>query len=120
MHPRLHNALAKLLLGVVLTSLCVQATAAPNILVILADDAGYADFGFQGGGIHGDFADLTPNMDSLASGGALEVHFGLGQQTADDIGETAISPLTWTAATAVSPRTFANIPPNKPSPTKRR
>ncbi|MCU0786567.1 MAG: sulfatase-like hydrolase/transferase, partial [Verrucomicrobia bacterium] len=44
-------------------------TAAPNILVILADDAGYADFGFQGGGINGDFAALTPHIDSLAMGG---------------------------------------------------
>jgi hypothetical protein len=41
----------------------------PNILIILADDAGYADFGFQGGGIHGDFAALTPNIDSIAGGG---------------------------------------------------
>jgi arylsulfatase A-like enzyme len=43
--------------------------AAPNIIVILADDAGYADFGFQGGGINGDFANLTPNIDSIATGG---------------------------------------------------
>ena len=45
------------------------APSAPNILVILADDAGYADFGCQGGGIHGDFATLTPNIDSIATGG---------------------------------------------------
>ncbi len=42
----------------------------PNILVIRADDAGYADFGFQGGGINGDFADLTPRLDSLSRSGA--------------------------------------------------
>ena len=37
----------------------------PNVLVILADDAGYADFGFQGS------ADaVTPNIDSIARNGA--------------------------------------------------
>jgi arylsulfatase A-like enzyme len=50
-------------------SFVALAAPAPNILVILADDAGYADFGFQGGGIQGDFAALTPHIDSLASGG---------------------------------------------------
>src|SRR5262245_17864322 len=45
------------------------ATAKPNILVILSDDAGYADFGFQGGGNNGDYADLTPNLDSLVTNG---------------------------------------------------
>jgi arylsulfatase A-like enzyme len=56
-----------------LCALCVLcgsiSHAATNIIVILADDAGYADFGFQGGGINGDFADLTPNIDSIATGG---------------------------------------------------
>jgi hypothetical protein len=37
----------------------------PNILVIVADDLGYADLGFQGGK---DIA--TPNIDSIAAGGA--------------------------------------------------
>ena len=36
----------------------------PNILVILSDDAGYADFGFTGG------TDIpTPHLDRIASGG---------------------------------------------------
>ena len=36
----------------------------PNILVIVADDLGYADLGFQGG------TDVpTPNIDSIAAGG---------------------------------------------------
>jgi hypothetical protein len=57
---------------IILTSFCLLASslaAPPNILVILADDAGYADFGFQLGGINGDFAALTPNIDSLAASG---------------------------------------------------
>lgn len=45
------------------------AASKPNILVILADDAGYADFGFQGGGKNGDYARLTPNLDRLATNG---------------------------------------------------
>lgn len=36
----------------------------PNIVVILVDDAGYADFGFQG-----ETDLLTPNIDRLAAGG---------------------------------------------------
>lgn len=36
----------------------------PNILLILSDDAGYADFGFQGSEIM-----KTPNLDKLAEGG---------------------------------------------------
>ncbi|RME90514.1 MAG: hypothetical protein D6766_13170, partial [Verrucomicrobia bacterium] len=47
----------------------VLAATQPNILLILTDDAGYVDFGFQGGGIDGDFADLTPHIDSLAASG---------------------------------------------------
>lgn len=38
----------------------------PNVLVILADDAGYADFGF-----HGSKEMKTPNIDKLANGGVI-------------------------------------------------
>ena len=38
----------------------------PNILILLADDAGYADFGFMGS------ADIqTPNIDRLAAEGRI-------------------------------------------------
>jgi len=52
-----------------LATSALAATNKPNILVILADDAGYVDFGFQGGGINGDYAALTPNLDRLATNG---------------------------------------------------
>ncbi len=41
----------------------------PNIVVLLADDAGYGDFGFQGSA-NEDLAPLTPHIDSIARGGA--------------------------------------------------
>lgn len=40
----------------------IEKTAKPNIVVILIDDAGYADFGFMGSN---DL--LTPNLDKLAA-----------------------------------------------------
>ncbi|OAV45906.1 hypothetical protein A3850_012625 [Lewinella sp. 4G2] len=44
----------------------VLSPARPNILLILADDAGWGDFGFQGA------ADLrTPNLDQLALDGTI-------------------------------------------------
>lgn len=41
-----------------------------NILLIYADDAGYADFGFQPGSLD-DVGDLTPNINRIANEGAL-------------------------------------------------
>ena len=38
----------------------------PNILIILADDAGYSDFGFMGSD-----EIKTPNLDKLASDGVM-------------------------------------------------
>jgi arylsulfatase A-like enzyme len=47
-----------------MTSLVAVAERKPNILIILADDLGYADLGFQG------CKDIpTPNLDTLASSG---------------------------------------------------
>jgi len=49
----------------------------PNLLLILTDDAGYADFGFQQSG--NDFAGLTPHLDALA---ARSVRFDAAYVTA--------------------------------------
>ncbi len=43
--------------------------SAPNVLIILADDMGYSDIGAYGSEIS------TPNLDQLASGGALFTQF---------------------------------------------
>jgi len=63
------NSIYRLFVLCSLLSTASPAQAACNILVILADDAGYADFGFQLGGINGDFAKLTPHIDSIATTG---------------------------------------------------
>ncbi len=46
----------------------------PNVVLLLADDAGYADFGFQE---HTDaaMAGLTPHIDTIATGGARLTDF---------------------------------------------
>lgn len=61
------------LLGLVfLVSQTVAQTAAatrrPNIVLLYADDAGYADFGFQADCAE-DMAGLTPHIDSIAKAG---------------------------------------------------
>ncbi|MEM0995263.1 MAG: sulfatase [Bacteroidota bacterium] len=57
-----------LLLFFSLSYFCVEAqkdtTRPPNILLIIADDAGYADFGFQGSKVM-----KTPHLDRLAARG---------------------------------------------------
>lgn len=40
----------------------------PNIIVLMSDDAGYADFGFQPN-VADDYKDVTPRIDSIAAGG---------------------------------------------------
>lgn len=51
-------------IGATNIALSADAPKKPNILVIVADDLGYADLGFQGG------TDIpTPHIDSLATGG---------------------------------------------------
>lgn len=51
-------------------SVAVRAQDRPNIVVILSDDAGYADFGFTGGR-----AVPTPSVDRIAREGALLSQF---------------------------------------------
>ncbi len=58
-----------LVAGVLLQPLAVAADERPNVIILYADDAGYADFGFQ---THTDPAmrNLTPHIDSIARSGA--------------------------------------------------
>ena len=47
----------------------LQAADKPNVVILFADDAGYADFGFQES-VRPDMAHLTPHIDSIAAAGA--------------------------------------------------
>lgn len=59
----LMRSLASLLAGLLLASAAVAATP-PNVLIMVADDLGYADVGFNGSKII-----ATPNLDRLAATG---------------------------------------------------
>ena len=69
---RVRNVAARCLLiwGIGISSMLAHAAAdnAPNLVILLADDAGYADFGFQPN-CDDDVVGLTPHLDSLASDG---------------------------------------------------
>ena len=59
--------------GIFIFALCqvsgyAFANDLPNIIVLLSDDAGYADFGFQPH-VRDDFKNLTPRIDSIAKAG---------------------------------------------------
>ncbi|MDP3068921.1 MAG: arylsulfatase [Opitutaceae bacterium] len=68
--PRLVRALALLAIFAGLTSAPAATPARPNIVVLLADDAGWGDYGFSGNG-----QVATPNIDRIARGGASLDHF---------------------------------------------
>ena len=53
-----------LLLLAIIAQLSIYAQQQPNIIVLFSDDAGYADFGFQGSKIM-----KTPNLDKLSRQG---------------------------------------------------
>jgi len=66
MNLHIHTLLAAMVLASLTLSLARAEAAAPrpNIIVILADDLGYADLGVQGG------QDIpTPNIESIAKTG---------------------------------------------------
>jgi len=75
-------ALVLLVVGSVFTAGCLGEAVAraggeapdgrPNILLIVADDLGYADLGAYGSDIR------TPNIDRLAAEGLLFTHFHTG------------------------------------------
>src|SRR5690242_11955384 len=65
--PRWVNCMSRLLAWLALLGVSISAAGEadmPNILVIVADDLGYADIGVQGGK-----AVPTPNIDALAASG---------------------------------------------------
>jgi arylsulfatase A-like enzyme len=57
-------------LSLILTAICAMAADRPNIILMMADDLGYGDTGFNGNTIV-----KTPHLDQLAKDGALLRHF---------------------------------------------
>ncbi|MEM7682332.1 MAG: sulfatase-like hydrolase/transferase [Planctomycetota bacterium] len=70
---RTHACVAAISAATLVPPVYATPPAAPNVIVIMIDDAGYGDVGFQGA----EFA--TPNIDSIASNG---VHFTNAHVTA--------------------------------------
>ena len=64
------------LLGVALVSVVGAEAGQPNVLIIVADDLGFADVGFNGGKVI-----ATPNLDRLARGEKLANVIAIGGQT---------------------------------------
>lgn len=82
-----NNKLLWLCLGIVLFATTpLLAQRQPNIVFILADDAGYADFGFQGSQVM-----KTPHLDALARQGVV---FGQAYVTAAVCGPSRAAILT--------------------------
>eukprot|EP01044_Picomonas_judraskeda_P029208 COSAG03_NODE_10018_length_678_cov_0.651123_1_plen_171_part_10 len=62
----------KILLTIILTSIaCQSLLAQPNIILIVCDDAGYADFGFMNPITKTTTKMLTPELDALRAQGTL-------------------------------------------------
>nr|WP_320117315.1 sulfatase [uncultured Marinifilum sp.] len=76
----------KFLLLFLLINSFVFAQKKPNIVLLFSDDAGYADFGFQGSKVM-----KTPNLDQLAKNG---VRFTQGYVTASVCGPSRAGLLT--------------------------
>ncbi len=66
MRKKIRTILAVALILPVANSIASEPARQPNIVLLFADDAGYADFGF-----HGSAAIQTPNLDELARTGVL-------------------------------------------------
>lgn len=75
-----------LLAFIVLFNIAISAVDKPNIVVLFSDDAGYADFGFQGSSLI-----TTPHLDKLAEGG---VRFTQGYVSASVCGPSRAGLLT--------------------------
>ncbi|WP_109833186.1 sulfatase [Reichenbachiella versicolor] len=71
---------------IVLFIQCTYAAKRPNIILILTDDAGYADFGFQGSDVM-----ITPNLDRVAAEG---VRFTQGYVSASVCGPSRAGLMT--------------------------
>ena len=60
-HPFFRLGLFLILFAATHSSVIVQGASRPNVIVMITDDQGYGDFGFQGNTIL-----RTPNLDAMA------------------------------------------------------